>query len=450
VTSPTGRRDWITAGWLVLVLMVVYNANGREIGSVDSQPTKFAARELLLRRTLKLNHVVGATPQLAERPAFAVAADGSYRSAYSPVPAIIAAAFAWPLWKTRVVDVRAMRAPNLIAVLAASLLTALAVALAFLTARRRVERRTALLMAIALGVGTGYWDTISQTLWQHETAVFGLAIAVYGFARPADRLTPRDGMLIGIGLALAAVSRPQLAPAIALLLAGTCVRGTFRAAAAALFLVAAAVFGMAVTNLSWFGNPIGGLPLLVVHQSAIHHTPTTFRVGHEGLLGLLISPSRGLLIFSPVVCVVLLAVRDASVEGWRGPLRWCAIAALTQYLFYGSYSVWWAGHTYGPRYMLDVLPVLVPLGAAASLHIPRRRLTDGVLTAALAWSILCAATGAFCYPHERWNTDPTDVDRNHARLWDWSDPQIVRCWRAGRSPQNFNLFNRYSYRVQSL
>ena len=33
-------------------MFAVYNANGREIGSYDSQPTKFAARELLLRGTL--------------------------------------------------------------------------------------------------------------------------------------------------------------------------------------------------------------------------------------------------------------------------------------------------------------------------------------------------------------------------------------------------------------
>ena len=59
--TDTGR-DWLAAGALFLGLLVVYNANGREIGSSDSQPTKFAAREFLLRGTLSLNHVIGATP----------------------------------------------------------------------------------------------------------------------------------------------------------------------------------------------------------------------------------------------------------------------------------------------------------------------------------------------------------------------------------------------------
>ena len=116
-------------------------------------------------------------------------------------------------------------------------------------------------------------------------------------------------------------------------------------------------------------------------------------------------------------------------------------AAALQFLLYGSYSVWWGGHTFGPRYMLDVLPLLVPAGIAGVgwLRTPPRRALAGL---ALAWSIAVSATGAFVYPHERWNTTPADVDRFHERLWDWSDPQIVRCLKAGPSPQNFNLVRR--------
>ena len=72
VEAITGRDRWIAAA-IVAVLLLAYNANGREIGSYDSQPTKFAARELLLKGTLTLNHVVGATPAYAERMAFVLA-----------------------------------------------------------------------------------------------------------------------------------------------------------------------------------------------------------------------------------------------------------------------------------------------------------------------------------------------------------------------------------------
>jgi hypothetical protein len=96
--------------------------------------------------------------------------------------------------------------------------------------------------------------------------------------------------------------------------------------------------------------------------------------------------------------------------------------------------------------MLDILPLLAPLGVAgfAQLHSPQRRAVAGV---ALAFSLVVSASGAFSYPHDRWNTDPVSVDRDHTRLWDWADSQIVRCWRQGPSPQNFNLLTRRSVRV---
>ncbi|MEP6593369.1 MAG: hypothetical protein ABJC51_06745, partial [Acidobacteriota bacterium] len=166
------------------------------------------------------------------------------------------------------------------------------------------------------------------------------------------------------------------------------------------------------------------------------------------LAGLLISPSRGLLIFSPVVLVAAAGVRSALRETWASPLRWCAAALAIQYLVYGSYAVWWGGHTYGPRYMLDLLPLTVPLAAAAMARLPWPPLATAAAVVALAWSLLVAGTGAFCYPNDQWNSSPTDVDRNHVRLWDWSDNQIQRCWKAGHSPQNFALFVSSARRVQ--
>src|SRR4051812_37052359 len=97
MAAPVNRGDALIALAIAVALTLAYNANGREIGSYDSQPSKFAARELLLRKTLALNHVVGAVPAYSERPAWVLSSDGRYRSAYSPVPAILAAGISYPL-----------------------------------------------------------------------------------------------------------------------------------------------------------------------------------------------------------------------------------------------------------------------------------------------------------------------------------------------------------------
>jgi hypothetical protein len=205
--------------------------------------------------------------------------------------------------------------------------------------------------------------------------------------------------------------------------------------------VALFVAVLCAANLRWFGHPLGALPLVQDLNSRVHATGASFRLTFEGFVGLLVSPSRGLLIYSPVVLVAAAGVRRSFGEGWRSPLPWFCLALAAQYALYGSYAVWWGGHTYGPRYLLDVLPVAVPLAVLAMARPRWGRTATVAMAAALAWSIVVAATGAFCYPNDLWNIDPTDVDRNHARLWSVSDSQILRCWQRGASPQNFSLFD---------
>jgi len=442
------RSDVSVAAAIVAVLLLIYNSNGREIGSFDSQPNKFAARELLLRGTLTLNHVVGAAPLLAERYSFVLDVNGRYRSAYSPVPAILAAGIVWPLWKTGLIDIRAPGAPAVIAVIAASLLTALAVALAYLTARIRVSRVRALFLAAGVGLGTGYWAQVSRTLWAHETAIFGIALAMLAFAVPEERISVRRAVVVAAGLALAGVARPQLAPMIALLLGGVAWRTPWRGAVAAFAIVTAAAVLLMVVNLRWFGHALGPVSLMEEFNNRAHGTTTSFRLSLDGFAGLLVSPNRGLLIFSPVVLVAFGGLRAAIVDGWRSPLRWCALAVLGQYALYSTYAVWWGGHTYGPRYLTDVLPVMVPLAAASLAQMSLTPIAVSLGTAVLVWSIGVSALGAFCYPNDRWNIDPNDVDRHHERLWSWSDMQIRRCWLSGPSPQNFSLFDRDAFRVR--
>jgi hypothetical protein len=98
------------------------------------------------------------------------------------------------------------------------------------------------------------------------------------------------------------------------------------------------------------------------------------------------------------------------------------------------FSVWWGGHSFGPRLLADVLPALVlglvPIWAA----IWRARLGRWLLAAAFVVSVLVEAVGAFYYPSTRevdWNSSPRDVDFSHERLWDWQDAQLPRLLRNG-------------------
>jgi uncharacterized membrane protein len=324
----------------------------------------------------------------------------------------------------------------------ASLLVTLAVVFVFFAARWRTTDTWAALVALGFGLGTNAWPAASQALWGHETVLAGLALAVLCLAPETGRLKTSRLWIAAAGLGIAGAARYQVAPVIVLLACSVIVRRRRARDVLTLLPIAACAAAMVGLNLAWFGHPLGAMVEL---EAALH--PRIHGVSGPisdapltGALGLLVSPSRGLLIFSPVVLVALAGFGAMRKEGWRSDLRWCALAAAAQMALYACYSVWWGGYTYGPRYLIDVLPLLTPLAAAGTVVLRKSRIWSALAAGALAWSIALAATGAFCYPAEAWNTSPSNIDLDHQRLWDWRDPQFVRCWRTGPSPQNMDFF----------
>lgn len=433
--------------WSAVIFAVAfgaYTANGREIASYDSQPSKYLALEIATHHRLSLGHVVGKVPELANRSGFAKDLRGNYRSAY-PLPSAFAAGVtAWVLSAAGLVDLDALLAGRLVAKLTASILTALMVVCAFLAAARRLPERQAAVLALGLGLGTNLWTGVSQTLWQQETALLCLmaAVLLLDTATPSVARAAAVGALLGV----AGWARLPLAPTVAVLVISLVVRWRVRAAVAFIPLAASAGIAIAV-NLAWFGHPLGALPALETLHPTIHGTTGSFETKPWiSAAGLLFSPSRGLLVFSPVVAIAAAGWAAALRARWDSPLRWCLAAAISQFVFYATYRVWWAGHTYGPRYMLDLLPLLVPLAIAGFPMVTRSRALTAIAAVALAWSVTVSAAGAFVYPAEQWNTDPTDVDRYHERLWDWRDSQIARALHSAPSSQNFELFTMHAIR----
>ena len=445
VTSRARR----SAVALFAALFVIYNANGRELGTVDSQPAKFTAREVAVRHTLVLDRVIAERPALAERPAFGRDRQGHFRSAYPLAPALLASIPATLLHAVGLVDLDAPLAPNLIAVLTASVLTSWAVALVWLALSRIVSPRLALVTAVGLGVGTNFWPVVSRTLWQHETVAFGLALALWAWLKPASDLRSRDVVWGGLGLALAGAARPQVSILVATLLAWLIVRTSVRRAAPAFAIVACAAAIVCATNLYWFGHVLGGAVQLEAVHPGTHGVPGPISATPWiGMLGLLISPSRGLLIFSPIVIVALAGLRAAGRERHDLALGWLAAGLALQFAAYAFYAVWWGGHTYGPRYLIDLLVPLSVFGALGARRWAQSRSLTIAGALLLAWSIVVAAAGAIVYPNERWNTDPESVDLNHARLWEVRDSQIPRTLTTAPSPQNLSLWDRGTVRRQ--
>jgi hypothetical protein len=108
-------------------------------------------------------------------------------------------------------------------------------------------------------------------------------------------------------------------------------------------------------------------------------------------------------------------------------LHWLAISRFGQ--------PWWGGHSYGPRFMTDVLPFLVYFVAFACKPSTvaeggRAGIAGGVALLA-GVSVLMHAQGALNFEPYQWNGAPISIDRAPSRLWSWRDPPFARGVIAG-------------------
>jgi hypothetical protein len=109
-----------------------------------------------------------------------------------------------------------------------------------------------------------------------------------------------------------------------------------------------------------------------------------FRKPWVGGFGLLFSPGSGLFIYAPLMVLLFFGLRPA----WRRlprPYFWLITTICVCYwLFYGSWFSWGGIWTWGPRFLLSILPLLM-LFVAEPLEWLRRR-EDSRLKSGLLWT----------------------------------------------------------------
>lgn len=315
----------------------------------------------------------------------------------------------------------------------ASLLVAAAALFLFLAARRRgLTPPQAFLAALAFALATSAWSTGSRGLWQHGPLMLLAAVALWLLTVAEER--PAAAAWSALPLAFGYLVRPTAAIALAVFAAVVAVRHP-RRLPAWLALAAAVLVPFALWSHAVYGTWLP--PYYAADRLALHDDLGQALAAH------LISPARGLLVYSPWL-VAALAGPFLSAAGRRRPGAvevGCLATAAGVWLAASAFGHWWGGHAYGPRLMADavpflvyatlpVVPVLWPGRAAAGA--PRtgrrapRRVAGLLLVAALAWSVFVHGRAARSWAPWTWNGEPVDVDRRPERVWDWGDPPFLR------------------------
>jgi hypothetical protein len=167
------------------------------------------------------------------------------------------------------------------------------------------------------------------------------------------------------------------------------------------------------------------------HSDLLGFYPRNWPRMAMAMAGNLISPSRGLLIFTPVFIFAIAAMLRMK---WKTPLSpWLAVLALVHWIVVSAYiSNWWAGHSYGPRFFTDITPIfglfLIPWFARWDT-LSRFARVAFVTLALIGFAI--HLRGGWSLAVMQWNVDPVNIDEHPERNWDWSDPPFLR-WRINR------------------
>ena len=310
-------------------------------------------------------------------------------------------------------------------------ITALAVWLFWLTARRRLPPREAFWAAVAFGLGSSMWATASQMLWQQTTIAAAVTTALWLLTWPGFPRRAAAG--VGLVLSLAVAARPTAGLLFLAGLAATVVIAKKRwlgHAAAFCFSALPLIALTLAVNWYYFGHISGGYHFLVGST-----TTRLFSLESKiGVLGLLFSPNRGLLIFMPIALlgIVGLARQVIEREGRDPVLLAFGAAALAHLLVAGSYWDWVGGWSFGPRYLVDTLPVLALAGVDVWPRLPRWARPLAIV--ALVGSVLVQINGAFCYPASLWNGRVLMADYEGAP-WNWRQFELwedFKYWWWGR------------------
>jgi len=231
----------------------------------------------------------------------------------------------------------------------------------------------ALAAALGLGFTTPVW-VYAKSFMAEPLQALGLLLAVAGCAWAR---AGRGAWLAGVGIALAVSTKLSMLPlALPCLIPFTFARrGRWWLPFAGLAL---ALAGHAVYNVARFGSPFE-TGYGAQATGAAYTTPL-----HVGLYGLLLSSGKGVAWFAPMLwltpwgfAAAWRAARgadDRSVA--RAAQQAAAVAAslwLVALLFYGRFQHWAGDGSFGPRYLVPVLPLGFVLVAFALREASRAR-----------------------------------------------------------------------------
>jgi len=434
-------KPWVSLVVVGLFLLVyATHANSRIGVSSDSKWTLYTAKSLLTEGNFNLNEF---DAELSDPRFYGVSYVDDYAYQFFPLaPAVLAVPFVYiydryPRLSYHIfLGVGERRASRLKAGFKdqslrhrvqleraiASFLVALTTITLFCFLKQFISLYSALFLALLFAFATPAWSTASRGLWQHGPSMLFLMLALYFLMLPKEQ-TRSSAIYSGIFVAVSYMVRPTNSISVLLM-------------SVYMFMRRRAYFISFVLSLLILASGFIFFNLLI-YKSILPPYFLPSRVGEhsqfwEAFWGNIASPSRGILVYSPVflfsIVGFLIGIRKSDFRALSLLLGSCVVLHL---MVISSFAHWWGGYSYGPRLFSDMSVYLVVLMLPLVHWIERTDWTRrffvlvpfGIL---LIFSVFVHYRGANIPAVNRWNARPVSVDRSPERVWHWNDPQFLR------------------------
>jgi hypothetical protein len=437
--GTTGSRSTAAIALIIFVATLAIFLISRVRQVTDSAYSMMLTQSLLDHRSFALDHYSLPTVYQLE------VVDGHTYYLMPPGTSVLSAPAVWILNRFGVSAVNPDGTYNprgewkIEAGLAALLMSILAV-IFFLTARLLLTPGWSAVIAVGGALGTQVYSTASRALWSETWGILLLGVVIFILLANEIRQLRLNPILLATLLSWMYFVRPTFAvPIVAI----TVYIFRFHRILFVRYLLTGLIWLAGFMTYSW------------IHYK--HVLPTYYRTERllfdafwTALAGNLVSPSRGLLVFVPVVLFVgyLLVRYRQMLEFMR--LLWLALSVVVIHLIIISgFPHWWGGHSFGPRFTTGLVPwfvLLAILGVGAML---RWRDETRRTSSALGWnlqlwcgglllliSVIINTLGATSHAAWLWNTRPRGIDEHPERLWDWRQPQFLAGYLPYPPPPN--------------
>ncbi|MCC5816445.1 MAG: hypothetical protein JJT78_16970 [Leptospira sp.] len=296
----------------------------------------------------------------------------------------------------------------------ASFYSALSAVLIFLLSYNILRSyKDSLFMAFIFAFGTLMFSCVSRGLWQHNATILLYSIVIIALRKDNNKWT-----VYAISpLVFSYLVRPtSLLPILVLLpILIYSNRSRWLIIIAQLILIASMFLCINYSLFNTWNHPYYDF-------TKISHMKHFW----EASIGNLLSPSRGLFIYSPIFLFSFLGIYfKYKVEKLRAFELGMIFIIFIHWISISKNENWWGGHSYGYRLFSDMIPFLsyfyIFFWKYNSI-----KLFKYIFYISIFISIAINSIGAIRIESYLWNVTPNNIDTNPSRNWDWKDPPFLR------------------------